>query len=220
MGSRPAGKTDDDTYYGKSGYYGMSPTATYVLTYSMPLKKLCITGKGAAHATWLSAADVAGAIASGRFDTTRERMSAKELVAAFGDWSPIVRGWAAEELSKRPEAKTVVPQLIAMKQPDGTKIHVTQKNENDALEFLRTRPADKPFCLTLAFFATHAEDGNPLQYLPQPESMKLYQNVTIPVPPNATDESFRRLPPFIAHEKTKAACAGTGASTRRRNTRR
>ncbi len=90
-----------------------------------------------------------------------------------------------------------------LKQADGTKIHVTQKNENDALEFLRTRPADKPFCLTLAFFAIHAEDGNPLQYLPQPESMKLYQDVTIPVPPNATDESFRRLPPFIANEKNE-----------------
>ncbi|RYD62938.1 MAG: DUF4976 domain-containing protein, partial [Verrucomicrobiaceae bacterium] len=90
-----------------------------------------------------------------------------------------------------------------MKQPDGTRIHVTQKNENDALEFLRTRPADQPFCLTLAFFATHAEDGNPLQFLPQPESMKLYQDVTIPLPPNATEESFRRLPPFIANEKNE-----------------
>ena len=91
-----------------------------------------------------------------------------------------------------------------IKQPDGTKIHVTQKNENDALEFLKSRPTDKPFCLTLAFFATHAEDGNPLQYLPQPASMKLYEDVTIPVPPNATDESFRRLPPFIANEKNES----------------
>jgi arylsulfatase A-like enzyme len=88
-------------------------------------------------------------------------------------------------------------------QPDGTKIHVTQKNENDALEFLKTRPADKPFCLTLAFFATHAEDHNPLQFLPQPESMKLYQDVKIPIPANATDESFRRLPHFIANEKNE-----------------
>ncbi len=88
-------------------------------------------------------------------------------------------------------------------EPDGTKIHVTQKNENDALEFLKTRPADKPFCLTLAFFATHAEDQNPLQFLPQPESMKLYKDDKIPVPVNATDESFRRLPPFIANEKNE-----------------
>ncbi len=88
-------------------------------------------------------------------------------------------------------------------EPDGSRIHVTQKNENDALEFLRTRPADKPFYLTLAFFATHAEDANPLQYLPQPQSMALYRDVTIPVPVNATDESFQRLPPFLANEKNE-----------------
>ena len=90
-----------------------------------------------------------------------------------------------------------------IKQKDGTKIHVTQKNENDSLEFLQTRPKDKPFCLTLAFFATHAEDGNPLQYLPQPESMKWYENVNIPVPSNATEESLRRLPPFLSDEKNE-----------------
>ena len=90
-----------------------------------------------------------------------------------------------------------------MKQSDGTKIHVTQKNENDTLEFLRTRPKNKPFCLTVAYFATHAEDKNPLQFLPQPESMSLYQDITIPVPANATEESFKRLPPFIANEQNE-----------------
>lgn len=90
-----------------------------------------------------------------------------------------------------------------LKEPDGTKIHVTQKNENDAIEFLKTRPADKPFCLTVAFFATHAEDSNPLQFLPQPQSMTLYEDVTIPVPANATEESFQRLPPFLANEKNE-----------------
>ena len=39
------GQTDDNTYYGKSSYNGLSPAATYVLTYSLPLKKLYITGK-------------------------------------------------------------------------------------------------------------------------------------------------------------------------------
>ena len=80
---------------------------------------------------------------------------------------------------------------------DGKPIHVTQRNENDALEFLQTRPADKPFCLTLAFFATHAEDRHPDQFLPQPQSMKLYQDVTIPVAANATRESWQRLPSFF-----------------------
>jgi arylsulfatase A-like enzyme len=90
-----------------------------------------------------------------------------------------------------------------LKQPDGTQIHVTRKNENDALEFLRTRPADKPFCLTLAFFATHAEDSHPKQYLCQPDSEKLYQDAVIPVPKTAGDEFFHRLPPFIGNEKNE-----------------
>ena len=118
------GKTDDDTYYGKSGYYGLSPNATYVLTYAMPLKKLCITGKEAKPANSLSAAEVTSAIASGRFDTARTKMTPKELVAAFGDWSPIVRGWAADELAERPEAKAMVPELIAL--ADGKDVHVIQ----------------------------------------------------------------------------------------------
>ncbi len=90
-----------------------------------------------------------------------------------------------------------------IKQKDGSSVHVTKKNENDAMEFLKERPSDKPFCLTLAFFATHAEDGHPEQYLPQPESMSLYSDVTIPVPLSASDEFFHKLPPFVANEKNE-----------------
>jgi len=43
-------------------------------------------------------------------------MTAQQLVAAFSDWSPIVRRWAGEELARRPEAKAMVPQLITMAQ--------------------------------------------------------------------------------------------------------
>jgi arylsulfatase A-like enzyme len=82
-------------------------------------------------------------------------------------------------------------------QPNAEPIHVTQLNEADALEFLQKRPQDRPFCLTLAFFATHAEDNNPKQYLPQPGSAELYKDITIPVPPTANEESMRRLPPFL-----------------------
>ncbi len=84
-----------------------------------------------------------------------------------------------------------------IKQADGTMIHVTQKNENDSMDFLHERPKDKPFCLTVAFFATHAEDSNPKQFLPQPQSMKLYNDKPVPVPSNATEESWKRLPSFF-----------------------
>ena len=90
-----------------------------------------------------------------------------------------------------------------MKNPGGGEIHVTARNEKDAIEFLQTKPADKPFVLNVSFFATHAEDSNPKQYLPQPESMSLYADVQIPVPKTASDESFRKLPPFLANEKNE-----------------
>ena len=84
--------------------------------------------------------------------------------------------------------------------PDGNKVHVTQRNENDALDFLNTRPMDAPFYLTVAFFAPHAEDPNPDQFLPQPQSKDLYQDVTIPVPTNATEKSWQNLPEFFNEE--------------------
>ena len=88
-------------------------------------------------------------------------------------------------------------------QADGTRIHVTQKNERDAIDFLRARPIDKPFCLTVAFFATHAEDGNKQQYLPQPESMSLYRDVTVPVAPTANDAALRALPAFLSNARNE-----------------
>jgi hypothetical protein len=109
-----AGQTDDNTYYGKSSYNGLSPNATYVLTYALPLKKLCITGRELKKRDFLSAKEVAQTIASGRFDLDRKQKSPQELIAAFSDWSPSVRSWAAEELAARPEAKALVPQLMVM----------------------------------------------------------------------------------------------------------
>jgi hypothetical protein len=108
------GKTDDGTYFGKSGYYDLSPAATYVLTYALPLRKLVITGREADPSGWLDRKQAAATVASGRFDLDRRAMSVEELVGAFGDWSPIVRSWAAEELSKRPEGKTMVAALIKL----------------------------------------------------------------------------------------------------------
>jgi hypothetical protein len=108
------GKTDDNTYEGKSGYYGLSPAATYVLTYALPLKKILLTGRDANPALKLTKAEVVAAVNSGRFDTDRKNKTLPELVAAFDDWSPVVRSWAAEEIATRPEAKKLIPQLLTM----------------------------------------------------------------------------------------------------------
>jgi HEAT repeat protein len=139
------GRTHDDTYYGRSSYNGLSPNATYVLTYSLPLKKLYITGKNARQANRLSSKDVSEAIAAGRFDLDRKTKTAKELIAAFSNWSPIVRGWAAEELAQRDEAKSMTQALIKM--AGGADVHVAQ-GACETLGYLRAAEA-LPVMVTL-----------------------------------------------------------------------
>ena len=81
---------------------------------------------------------------------------------------------------------------------DGERVHVTESNARDALEFLRKRPRDKPFLLSVGYFAPHAEDSAPEQYLPQEWSAPLYEGVTVP-PSLLRDERYlRALPPFLA----------------------
>ena len=89
--------------------------------------------------------------------------------------------------------------------PDGNgdSIHVTAKNERDALFFLKNRPREKPFLLSVGFFATHAEDAHPDQYRYQPQSEKYYQNDVIPTPETAAPKYFKALPPFIGSEENE-----------------
>jgi len=82
----------------------------------------------------------------------------------------------------------------------GQKRHVTDLNGQHALRFLKKRPKNKKFSLTVSFFATHAEDGNIKEpYQPMPESMNLYANTTIPRPKTATQEHWDRMPWFFDH---------------------
>ena len=76
---------------------------------------------------------------------------------------------------------------------DGKMVHITERNEMDGIEFLQTRPKEKPFFLNVAFFAPHAEDPKKEQYLPQPKSMSLYVNETIPYPINGMDSDWLKL---------------------------
>jgi arylsulfatase len=90
-----------------------------------------------------------------------------------------------------------------MTDENGNTVHVTQKNLNDALTFLNQRPGEKPFCLTVGFFATHAEDNNLDQYCYQPGSEELFKDTVIPIPETSSAEFLKRLPPFISSEENE-----------------
>ena len=81
---------------------------------------------------------------------------------------------------------------------DGAGVHVTEQNARDSVEFLRTRPRDKPFLLSVGYFAPHAEDSAPEQYLPQAWSAPLYEGVKVPPSLLADPKHLRALPPFLS----------------------
>jgi arylsulfatase A-like enzyme len=80
------------------------------------------------------------------------------------------------------------------------RVHVTEKNARDSLEFLQSRPKDKPFALAVGFFAAHAQDNAKEQYLPQDWSAPFYKGKRIPPPIHGDSRYEAALPPFLASE--------------------
>lgn len=126
------------------------------------------------------------------------------LLRAQGYWTGHVGKW---HCGKFPAERFDVGKAYSgrhwITRHDGSEVHVTAQNQADALEFLRTRPTEKPFFLTVAFFAPHAEDDHPEQYRPQPSSAAWYRDVTIPVPPTATALHTAALPVFLADPRNE-----------------
>jgi hypothetical protein len=117
-----AGQAQDRTVDGKTinaywdntyQYWGI-PTAYYILHAAMPLRKLYITGKGLDPAKELSPKKVTNALWAGEFATDCASFTKEQLVAALGEYDPIVRLNAATELATRSVSVTEVNALIVM----------------------------------------------------------------------------------------------------------
>jgi len=97
-----AGSTADGSYLGASDYDGLNPTASYILTYALPLKLLYITGKNAIPANTLDSTKVANAIAAATIKQDCTAFTTTQLIAALSEFDPVVRYYAAIELATRP----------------------------------------------------------------------------------------------------------------------
>jgi len=106
------GKGND--YWDDSHIYWSYPTAYYLLHATLPLKKLCITGKDLTQANHLTSKAVCDATWAAEFIGRCGSYTKDQLVAALADWDPIVRYNAACELSYRPEGPSLIPMLITM----------------------------------------------------------------------------------------------------------
>jgi Family of unknown function (DUF6288)/HEAT repeats len=82
-------------------------TATYMLAYSVPLRKIYLTGRDSNQENWLTNADIASALDAERCfgNDAYPKRPYSQLFNGLSSWSPVVRLCSAEELVKRPEAK-------------------------------------------------------------------------------------------------------------------
>ena len=110
----PDGVTMINAYWDNSYQYWGNPTATYLLHAAMPLKKLYITGKGLDPVKELSTQTVTNALWAGEFASVCGSYTKEQLIAALGDYDPIVRLNAATELSTRWVSATELNTLITM----------------------------------------------------------------------------------------------------------
>ena len=90
------------------------------------------------------------------------------------------------------------------KQEDGTLRHETDLCADAAIEFIKSTPQNKPFCMSVSFNATHADDKDlrPGYHFQWPESADgLYEDVEFPAPKLADEKYFKALPPFMQQER-------------------
>jgi arylsulfatase A-like enzyme len=77
---------------------------------------------------------------------------------------------------------------------DPTHTHATARFGEEALEFIRTAPADKPLCLSISFSAPHARDGMPREFEPDARDESRYADTEVAVPLKASEQYFGLLP--------------------------
>jgi len=95
-------------------------TGAYLLAYSLPLKKIYLTGKRPSIIPQIDSAEANRLIEDGRGWNNKDRFSAydkldqQELLQRLTNWSPIVRERAAIAISRKPEKP--IPDLIKLLQ--------------------------------------------------------------------------------------------------------
>jgi hypothetical protein len=84
-------------------------------------------------------------------------------------------------------------------------VHASDRTADDAIQFLREKPKDKPWAMTVAFYppkpvGNGMEPGE--QWTPKDEVFQLYKDLEIPSDPYNTSEAFELLPDFLKMNRT------------------
>lgn len=118
----------------------------------------------------------------------------------FGKWHMISsQGFKPEEQYEVYEAIGRNPYFKTL--PDGTRRHETDLVCDRGIEFIKSQPKDRPFCLNLWFNAAHAEDNDHrpgIGHYPWPPSVDgLYEDRSIPPPRLGSSEIYESQPAHL-----------------------
>jgi arylsulfatase A-like enzyme len=89
---------------------------------------------------------------------------------------------------------------------DGQTRHLTSVMGDQAVEFVRTAPAGRPFCLSVSFKAPHVQDSYDITDAPfpyDPRLSDLYRDVEIDPPASAAPGFFERLPRVLQDSEAR-----------------
>lgn len=92
---------------GYDSYHGWDASGAYLIAYSLPRRKIALTGNKTNHVPSISHQGAEALIADGRGwdnkdrNTIFDRLDDEELLTRLGSWSPIVRERAAMALARR-----------------------------------------------------------------------------------------------------------------------
>lgn len=89
------------------------------------------------------------------------------------------------------------------KQPDGSLRHLTEIAGDHAIKFIESVGEGQPFCLSVSFNASHAEDGDKENQFPYPQAMEeLYKDMKMPAP-KLSPEHFEKQPEVLKNSMNR-----------------
>lgn len=80
---------------------------------------------------------------------------------------------------------------------EGEEVHATDFTARKAVDFIRDQSTNVPFALTVWFNAPHAEDSDPVQFIPPTRYADRYAGIDYPDPPASDADFFLSQPEFL-----------------------
>ena len=81
-------------------------------------------------------------------------------------------------------------------------IHLTDLTTNKAMDYIKERKKEAPFCLSISYNAPHADDQSIHQYFWPERNNHLYEDITIPDPNLGEAKYLESLPEFVKDSTT------------------